>query len=114
MINNQASHSPNPELMQGIEQIAEIVRESKYVVGMTGAGMSVESGIPPFRGTDGLWTKYGTPRMDGYSQFKKDPTGWWNRRTNEKIDAHIIELRDALASAQPHAGPHPYSARTRG
>ena len=71
---------------------------------MTGAGMSVESGIPPFRGADGLWTKYGTPRMDGYSQFKKDPTSWWNRRTNEKIDAHIIELRDALSNAEPHAG----------
>ena len=104
MINNEARDSPNSELLHDIEQIAEIVRESNYVVGMTGAGMSVESGIPSFRGAGGLWTKYGTPRMDGYSQFKKDPTGWWNRRTNEKIDAHIIELRDALASAQPHAG----------
>ncbi len=66
--------------------------------------MSVESGIPPFRGADGLWTKYGVPRMDGYSEFKKDPIGWWNRRTNEKIDAHIVELRDALTSAKPHAG----------
>ena len=104
MTNIQASGSPNSELNNGIEQIAEIVRESSYVVGMTGAGMSVESGIPPFRGVDGLWTKYGAPKMDGYSQFKKDPTGWWNRRTNEKIDDHIIELRDALATAEPHAG----------
>jgi NAD-dependent deacetylase len=86
------------------EKIASILRESKYVVGMTGAGMSVESGIPPFRGADGLWTKYGTPPMDGYSQFKNDPDGWWNRRTNEKIDAHILELRDALKNAEPHAG----------
>jgi len=104
MINNHTSDSPNSEIRHGIDQIAAIVKESNYVVGMTGAGMSVESGIPPFRGADGIWTKYGTPRMDSYSQFKKDPTGWWNRRINEKIDAHIIELRDALASAQPHAG----------
>ncbi|MGY8879844.1 MAG: SIR2 family NAD-dependent protein deacylase [Dehalococcoidia bacterium] len=104
MINNQASDLPSSQLQHGIELIAEAVRESSYVVGMTGAGMSVESGIPPFRGADGLWTKYGTPRMDGYSQFKKDPTSWWNRRTNEKIDAHIIELRDALSNAEPHAG----------
>jgi NAD-dependent deacetylase len=87
-----------------IDEIASIVSESSHVVGMTGAGMSVESGIPPFRGTDGLWTKYGSPRMDGYSDFKKDPVGWWNRRTNAKIDDHITELREALANAEPHAG----------
>ena len=80
------------------------MRSADYVVAMTGAGMSVESGIPPFRGADGLWTKYGTPPMDGFAQFREDPTGWWNRRTNEKIDAHILELRDALTKARPHAG----------
>ncbi|WP_342824695.1 SIR2 family NAD-dependent protein deacylase [Candidatus Lucifugimonas marina] len=104
MTSQQAQNLSNEELSATIEHIAGIINDSDYVVGMTGAGMSVESGIPPFRGADGLWTKHGTPRMDGYSQFKKDPDGWWNRRTNEKIDAHIIELRDALATAQPHAG----------
>jgi len=99
-----ATEDAAEKLRSTIHEIARIVSKSNYVVGMTGAGMSVESGIPPFRGADGLWTKYGTPRMDGYSQFKKDPTGWWNKRTNEKIDAHIIELREALANAQPHAG----------
>ncbi|MBH65603.1 MAG: RNA polymerase subunit sigma [Chloroflexi bacterium] len=87
-----------------IKNIAEIVSNSNYVVGMTGAGMSVESGIPPFRGADGLWTKYGTPHMNGYSDFKQDPSGWWKRRINEEIDSHIVELRDALNSAAPHAG----------
>lgn len=92
------------DLDSGIDEIASIIQDSNYVVGMTGAGMSVESGIPPFRGADGLWTKYGTPRMDGYSEFKKDPVEWWNRRTNAQIDDHIIELRDALTKATPHAG----------
>jgi NAD-dependent deacetylase len=104
MIRSASQTSAREELRSQLEEIVSIVSESSYVVGMTGAGMSVESGIPPFRGADGLWTKYGTPRMDGYSDFKKDPTGWWNRRTNEKIDAHILELRDALQNAEPHAG----------
>ena len=91
-------------LLETIQEIACMIRESRYVVVMTGAGMSVESGIPPFRGVDGLWTKYGTPRMDGYADFKKDPIGWWNRRANKKADAHILELRDALEGAEPHAG----------
>ena len=77
----QSLGSIGVELRSEIEQIATIIDDSSYVVGMTGAGMSVESGIPPFRGADGLWTKYGNPPMDGYSQFKKDPDGWWNRRT---------------------------------
>ncbi len=104
MTNSSIPKLSNDELHVTISEIASIVNKSKYVVGMTGAGMSVESGIPPFRGADGLWTKYGAPKMDGYSQFKKDPTGWWNRRTNEKIDDHINELRDTLTKAEPHGG----------
>ena len=92
-------------LRKTVQEIACLMDESTYVVAMTGAGMSVESGIPPFRGVGGLWTKYGTPRMDGYADFKKDPIGWWNRRANKEADAHILELRDALEGAEPHAGP---------
>ena len=83
---------------------AEIVSDSEYVVAMTGAGMSVESGIPPFRGTNGLWTKYGTPPMDSYRQFKADPEAYWNRQINAQIDEHILELREALRNAKPHTG----------
>ena len=89
----QKSHAP-----------PRLIADSNYVVAMTGAGMSVESGIPPFRGTNGLWTKYGTPRMDGYQQFKSDPEAYWNRQINAKIDEHILELREALRNAKPHAG----------
>ena len=94
----------NPDQLDQIDDIAGIIRKASYTVAMTGAGISVESGIPPFRGADGLWTRHGTPPMDGYAQFRKDPVGWWNRRTNEKIDSHVMELRDALANAKPHAG----------
>ena len=34
------------------------ISESKHTVAFTGAGISVESGIPPFRGENGLWQKY--------------------------------------------------------
>ena len=98
------AEAPGHDQPAVVDAIATLIRSSNYVVAMTGAGMSVESGIPPFRGADGLWTRYGTPPMDGFSQFKEDPTGWWNRRTNEKIDDHILELRDALTNARPHDG----------
>ena len=90
--------------VENLHSAAEIIAESTYVVVMTGAGMSVESGIPPFRGTNGLWTKYGTPSMDGYRQFRADPEAYWDRQINAQIDEHILELRESLRNAKPHAG----------
>jgi NAD-dependent deacetylase len=40
------------------QKAAEAIRRSRYTIAFTGAGISVESGIPPFRGTDGIWNKY--------------------------------------------------------
>ena len=39
------------------ERAAEVLGSSKRTVAFTGAGISVESGIPPFRGPDGLWSR---------------------------------------------------------
>lgn len=36
----------------------DILRNSKNVVALTGAGISAESGVPTFRGSGGLWKKY--------------------------------------------------------
>ena len=63
-----------------IQQAAETIANSKYVTALTGAGISVESGIPPFRGPGGLWTKYGEPDNRGYQRFLEDPKGWWEAR----------------------------------
>ena len=46
-----------------ILEAAEMLLAARYPIALTGAGMSVESGIPPFRGPGGLWTKYGEPPM---------------------------------------------------
>ncbi|MDP3062380.1 MAG: Sir2 family NAD-dependent protein deacetylase [Chloroflexota bacterium] len=42
-------------------QAARLVAGSQHLVALVGAGLSVESGIPPFRGPGGLWTKVGDP-----------------------------------------------------
>lgn len=34
---------------------ADIIRESRFLISLTGAGISVESGIPDFRSAGGLW-----------------------------------------------------------
>ena len=47
-----------------IEKAATLIQQSKYTIAFTGAGISVESGIPPFRGEHGLWNKYNPEVLD--------------------------------------------------
>lgn len=43
--------------MSTVAQARELMRGASRVVALTGAGISTESGIPDFRGPDGVWTK---------------------------------------------------------
>jgi len=47
----------NELLTQRIQTLAQWIYESHYLVVFTGAGISTESGLPDFRGPDGLWTR---------------------------------------------------------
>ncbi|WP_024788313.1 MULTISPECIES: SIR2 family NAD-dependent protein deacylase [unclassified Lebetimonas] len=47
-----------------LKKAAELIQSSNYTVAFTGAGISVESGIPPFRGPNGLWSKYNPEILD--------------------------------------------------
>lgn len=68
------------ENLQSIRDAAAIIVDSEYVTCLTGAGISVESGIRPFRGPGGLWTEKGEPSMDGYRRFLSDPKAYWEKR----------------------------------
>ena len=46
------------------KKAAEMIKHSGRISAFTGAGISVESGIPPFRGDDGLWSKYDPALLD--------------------------------------------------
>src|SRR5262245_40910208 len=86
-----------------IRQAAQLVLAAEYVTALTGAGISVESGIPPFRGPGGLWTKYGEPPMDGYQRFLQDPKKAWQDRLSPR-EPWARALGETLASAKPNAG----------
>ncbi|MBI1886585.1 MAG: NAD-dependent deacylase [Chloroflexi bacterium] len=91
-------------LAEAVEEAARLVVASSHVVALVGAGLSVESGIPPFRGPGGLWTKYGEPDMRGYERFVSDPKQWWEERISGS--AAYRELVESLSQAQPNPGHH--------
>jgi NAD-dependent deacetylase len=70
----------NGDLSREIERAARLVADARYVIALVGAGISVESGIPPFRGPGGLWTRFGEPGNDQWQRFLKDPAAWWRER----------------------------------
>ncbi|MCD6380588.1 NAD-dependent deacylase [bacterium] len=59
-----------------IQEAADIIKKANRVTAFTGAGISVESGIPPFRGENGLWSKYDPGFLD-ISYFHSNPLESW-------------------------------------
>lgn len=77
-----------------IQAAAAKIRQSASTVALTGAGISVESGIPPFRGENGLWAKH-DPRFIEVSYFYQHPLESW-----QKIKEVFY---DFMGRAQPNA-----------
>jgi NAD-dependent deacetylase len=69
----------------------------KNIVVLTGAGMSAESGVPTFRGSDGLWEGHRIEEVASPEGFARDP----------ELVHHFYNLRRAaLSTVQPNAGHH--------
>ncbi|AEA33505.1 SIR2 family NAD-dependent protein deacylase [Hippea maritima] len=59
-----------------IEKAKEKIRKAERLVAFTGAGISITSGIPPFRGPGGLWSKYDPSILD-IDFFISNPKQSW-------------------------------------
>jgi NAD-dependent deacetylase len=91
----------NDTMYAKIEDTARALMSSSYGTAISGAGMSAESGVPTFRGPDGLWTKYGEPDDLGYEKFEQDPKLWWETRLSS---TYMPEMKKALDGAKPNDG----------
>lgn len=59
-----------------LNNAVELIKNAKRILAFTGAGISVESGIPPFRGKNGLWNKY-DPNILDINHFQNEPLKSW-------------------------------------
>ena len=58
-------------------QLAELIRQSRRAVALTGAGISVESGIPDFRSPGGLWERFDPKEYAHIRAFRTNPAKVW-------------------------------------
>ena len=66
---------------------AQLIRNANHITAFTGAGISVESGIPPFRGKNGLWSKYDPVFLD-IKYFQRNPIESWKLITQNIDNLH--------------------------
>lgn len=85
-----------------LDRAAGALTAARYTVALVGAGISVESGIRPFRGKGGLWTEKGEPPMDGYQRFMLDPAAGWRDMLTRRAAAD--EFSKSLSEAVPNEG----------
>jgi NAD-dependent deacetylase len=78
-----------------VEQAREWIKSASKIAVLTGAGISAESGVPTFRGDEGLWKQYKPEELATSEAFLRDPRLVW-----EWYDWR----RQAIAKALPNAG----------
>ncbi len=78
-----------------IKEAADLVLSSSHTIALTGAGISVDSGIPDFRSATGLWAKYDPFDYAHIESFKTDPHRVWTM---------IREMHALMEGKEPNPG----------
>ena len=88
------------DLAAKLDRVVEHLRTAKRITALTGAGVSAASGIPTFRGTDGLWKKMKPDMLASPEAFAHDPKlvwEWYDWRRRHVRDAAPNGAHDVLA-----------------
>ena len=72
-------------------ELADLIRRHPRLAALTGAGISVESGVPSFRGVGGLWQRYDPMEYAHIRAFRRDPAKVW--QLLKEMDDTIIRAR---------------------
>lgn len=94
-----------------LDYLAALLRDAQAIVILTGAGISTESGIPDFRGPQGVWTKNPAAEKTATIQYYvSDPAvrkqAWQNRVNGGFFSADPNDGHRALAELERRANVH--------
>lgn len=94
---------------RAVAEAAALLRDAAHVVLLTGAGISTESGIPDFRGPNGVWTKNPDAEKTATLQYYvRDPEvrarAWQNRLDSGMWDATPNDGHRALVALEQQLG----------
>lgn len=84
-----------------MDELRTLLKNARSVAALTGAGVSAESGVPTFRGNNGLWKQYRAEDLATPEAFARDPKLVW-----EWYDWR----RGLIARARPNAGHYALAA----
>ena len=87
------------------EEMLNRLREAKSVGVLTGAGISAESGVPTFRGEEGLWKKYHPEELANFDAFIQNPKlvwEWYNYRKKIISEVEPNPAHHALVKMEKH------------
>jgi NAD-dependent deacetylase len=79
----------------GLEQVKGRLLSAVRVLALTGAGISAESGVPTFRGPEGLWKQFRPEELATPEAFARDPALVWE---------WYAWRRKRIAAVRPNAG----------
>lgn len=83
-----------------ISEVRERLTQARRVTVLTGAGISADSGVPTFRGTDGLWRNFRAEDLATPEAFERDPRlvwEWYNWRRELIATKQPNQAHEALA-----------------
>ncbi|GIW15301.1 MAG: NAD-dependent deacylase [Tepidiforma sp.] len=92
----------DPAVESALRQAAALFRRSQYAVALVGAGLSAESGIPTYRGSGGIYERFGEPTIDGWELFVADPAEWWRQAIAHETSGSPFS--QAIDRAAPNPG----------
>ncbi len=84
-------------ILKGIDLFMDLIPKSKYIVALTGAGISTKAGVPDFRGPGGIYSRKDIPgeKLFSIDEFRADPSLFYR---------HVGDLFLPFRNARPTKG----------